>query len=864
MTFRIKLTRSVTRSFCLVFLVMGSTVTQAQTIAPGTYNLPADGNIGDSQSTGTDTTVNVFEEGIVGDGFQSGLFGQTVQNNFLNINGGSVGNDLLVQNGATVTLVDGSIGDDFRAGRSGIESTDILVDVDGGTIGENFTAFRGTVVNISDGIVGRNFTSFGSVNFTGGQILGLRNSFTGENTQLEIRGTMIMSGGTANFVEVGQDGMFTLIGGEVTGRLDTRFDSVTEINGGVISGFLATAVSGSIFNVSGGTLNLLTAQNGSDVDISGGRINSRLTAQSGSEVDLRGGVIGRLQADTGNNLTLIGNEFLLNGATTNLTEITLAGGDVLTGTFEDGSPFIFSIGKSDRLNGVSLQSVAVAPADLELITVNNGSGPTGLRSGQRLLLLDGGVLERDFYAVGAALTIDGGTVDSDLVVSQSEVSLFGGSIGNNFNAFAGSEILMTDGEIGFGLRLRGTAEIQGGQIGTGMRVFDDSNATISGGTVEGLTAFSGSELNISGGTIGARFTGLDVLSGATLSVSGGAFADQIRLPSEGVLFSGNDFKVNGIVVDDASITLTNSDVFSGTLQDGNSFVFSNSDMDQISQIELARTEIPDVDITPIVVDDSVVAPTSIRDGQTLQLSNGGTLDTIFTASSSELIVDGGSTDHEIELVDSIFSMSAGQIDDLDSFMGTSVELAGGTVRSIEAFSGSSVAITGGDISELIIAKIGSVVELSTSISGTLSGNAESEINLSGQEFFLDGVAIDGIVTGVPFLIDDREVVLSGTMLDGSFFSKNITTVSGSFAGEVNSVENQARLTVTVVSALLGDANGDGVVNNRDIAPFALALFDRELYETMFPTLDPEFILDMNDDTEFNNQDITGFAAALGF
>ena len=66
------------------------------------------------------------------------------------------------------------------------------------------------------------------------------------------------------------------------------------------------------------------------------------------------------------------------------------------------------------------------------------------------------------------------------------------------------------------------------------------------------------------------------------------------------------------------------------------------------------------------------------------------------------------------------------------------------------------------------------------------------------------------------------------------------------------------------SILLGDANGDGVVNNIDISSFALALFNRPAYEMMFPTLDPDEVLDMNGDEIFNNLDIAGFASALGF
>ena len=60
----------------------------------------------------------------------------------------------------------------------------------------------------------------------------------------------------------------------------------------------------------------------------------------------------------------------------------------------------------------------------------------------------------------------------------------------------------------------------------------------------------------------------------------------------------------------------------------------------------------------------------------------------------------------------------------------------------------------------------------------------------------------------------------------------------------------------------GDANGDGTLNNFDIAAFALALFDRPMYEVTYPALDANVVLDMNGDGTFNNFDIAGFAAAL--
>ena len=61
---------------------------------------------------------------------------------------------------------------------------------------------------------------------------------------------------------------------------------------------------------------------------------------------------------------------------------------------------------------------------------------------------------------------------------------------------------------------------------------------------------------------------------------------------------------------------------------------------------------------------------------------------------------------------------------------------------------------------------------------------------------------------------------------------------------------------------LGDANGDGVFDNLDIASFVLALTNPVAYQAMFPDVDPNVVLDMNDDGVFNNLDIAGFVAAL--
>ncbi len=62
--------------------------------------------------------------------------------------------------------------------------------------------------------------------------------------------------------------------------------------------------------------------------------------------------------------------------------------------------------------------------------------------------------------------------------------------------------------------------------------------------------------------------------------------------------------------------------------------------------------------------------------------------------------------------------------------------------------------------------------------------------------------------------------------------------------------------------VLGDANGDGVLTNADIATFVLALTNSVVYQAMFPDVDPDVVLDMNGDGGFDNLDIAGFVAAL--
>ncbi len=62
--------------------------------------------------------------------------------------------------------------------------------------------------------------------------------------------------------------------------------------------------------------------------------------------------------------------------------------------------------------------------------------------------------------------------------------------------------------------------------------------------------------------------------------------------------------------------------------------------------------------------------------------------------------------------------------------------------------------------------------------------------------------------------------------------------------------------------ILGDANGDGSLNNLDIASFVMALSNQAAYQAIFPETNPSIVLDMNGDGVFDNLDIAGFVSAL--
>ena len=155
-------------------------------------------------------------------------------------------------------------------------------------------------------------------------------------------------------------------------------------------------------------------------------------------------------------------------------------------------------------------------------------------------------------------------------------------------------------------------------------------------------------------------------------------------------------------------------------------------------------------------------------------------------------------------------------------------MTGGTVgEGFQANDGSAIDISGGLIGERFTANDGSVVNISggafgESASESVAAFAEpneffvsalvsslppsavfrandgSEVNLFGSEFAIDGVLLEGLISGESFLVSDRDVTLSGLFADGSVFSFELNSA---FTSSSDFFSPEAALSVTTVVAI---------------------------------------------------------------
>ena len=291
------------------------------------------------------------------------------------------------------------------------------------------------------------------------------------------------------------------------------------------------------------------------------------------------------------------------------------------------------------------------------------------------------------------LSFDAGTFGSGVANTNIEVNISGGMVGNNFAANNGS-----------------TVNISGGEFG----------AEFGGSFTSNFDANSGSTVNISGGEFGRFFT---ANSGSTVNISGGTFSDGFNAQSgSNVNISGGEFLLNGSVISDFSLPLTldEGDFFTGTLEDGSTFIFSTLPVDIFSTLPVDRligvtlneSSIPTINTAPQTI---TMASTlrSLRAGQTLTVQAGGEIGDNLNAVGATLNIEDGSVGSDTEAASSQINVSGGTIgDDFDAFSST-IDISGGSVGdNFRTFNGSTVNISGGTVGDDFDANSGSEVNIS--------------------------------------------------------------------------------------------------------------------------------------------------------
>lgn len=338
----------------------------------------------------------------------------------------------------------------------------------------------------------------------------------------------------------------------------------------------------------------------------------------------------------------------------------------------------------------------------------------------------------------------------------------------------------------------------GGNV-SNISVFSGATANISGGEINAINLNEGATVFITGGIFSNANSSFSDISRnsanpATAVVSGGLFDSGIAAGS-GVTFLGNEFMLNGVAFNQTSLSLSSSSdptgVLTGTLADGTPFISAVQHRGIWDNVTITQTAISPADTPPFVVDNPAsVIPNGLRAGQVLTLRDGGAIVNPLIAVGATLNIEGGSVSGGIDVADTIVNISGGSIlgNNLPTneiYARSTVNLTGGQifgnvrvwddaqVNLIDGFSssvftelGGHVAMSGGSNLRLDIDP-GASAEISGGVIGrTFQAFSGSDVEFVGGEYKLNGVVIGaGRIT-----LNDGDV-LTGTLADGSTFTR---------------------------------------------------------------------------------------------
>jgi hypothetical protein len=655
------------------------------------------------------------------------------------------------------------------------------------------------------------------------------------------------------------------------GSLDRGFEATgatVTLSAGSI-GEQATIYRGTTLQVLGGDIGSnFEAAPGSRLEMLGGTLGAVFVAHSGSEVIYSGGKIASsFQVKPGSSFNITGGEFKINGAP--LATLANSGAEqqvdlpefgVLSGTLSDGTPFAFSSGGGWFAPGtLTLQATDVPAAGPALIRLPSDPVPQGLRSGQTLLLADGGEVGNQFtadwgsivrmsggrighrfQAVGSFVNVTGGEIESINALLGSVININGGSVNHHVTANRGAIVNLSAGEI-MGTMYAydgGRVNISGGTLGGYVYVTNQSSLSISGGVVtHDISVYDSSSLTLMGGETFGR---ISAGGGSQVDISGGRLGDGLFVGEGGrATLRGFDFRIDGepIFGDSsdwfatATVDLPARGVLSGVFADGTPFAFTSSDGDWFAPgtLQVSTSLFPRLprDIRfPLL---PMSPPRGLRPGEKLTLAAGEQVGANFTAGwGSELTIAGGEIGENFEAIGAQVNLLRGSIGgNMDALFGTEFNVLGGAIdHGLEAHRGSVVNISGGTVQEIAV-RSGSTVNITGGTLGALVDGefyfgrialeGGSNLHLTGVDFQRGGNPIEGLEPGSSVVLrwDDRPYVdmrLDGTLADGSPFSVNISSFPVGSPAEWQYGDGP---TVTLTATVPGDFDGNLVVDAAD-------------------------------------------------
>jgi len=740
-------------------------------------------------TVGSDTQLNVFNNGTVGNAVRAGS--ATSTNIEVNISGGTVGSSFQAQHNSTINISGGSVGQSFTAGILNDANNNVHVNVSGGTVGDTLTVNRASSLTMTGGTIGASahVRAGGSLSISGGSI--------GRYLTADAGTVVNFSGGTIES-DFQDSGTFNMSGGIALNGI--QFTAATiNISGGSFYGMSSASLSTSKFY--------------------------------GSDWRMNGVPISQLQN--------IGDIYVPTWQTRD---------DIISGTLSDGTPVQVFSGFATTL--VDTAVPAVGPA---VVHAGSDPLGYGIRGGQTLVVDSGTAVPSNFnagwgstiqvhaggnvgpklQAVGTMVIVDGGTIgNSDLggvfqAFRGTNVQLTSGSI-TNMTLQAGSTFNMSGGTSKFFVLNGGVANVTGGvatisAIGGQLNLYGGemrldgvpiagldhesdsvavnvpSGSIISGTLADGKPFMYSSLLNtsISGGTLTLHAMAPPPIAAAPIFASAGAVPYGIRNGESLIVDAGGtvadgfraswgssiEIRPGGVMGQNLVAVGTNLHVVGGSL--GNSATLLGN--------STARIEGGNVGTNftmhggSLEIAGGTVASLTALEGSALTIS-GGTITSFSTANHSTVNISGGTFGDVFQIIGSTANLSGGANVSIGLLNQSTVNVSGGKLTNPYINGQCVVNVTGGTLNQMTNDDDGIVNMSGGNLTGLISygtlnvsgGNINaanwgmnfgSKLNLYGDDMRLDGVPIAGLHNAGGFVNLDipTGALLSGVLADGTSF-----------------------------------------------------------------------------------------------